>query len=321
MKALVLQEKDAPLQYTEFADPKAGEGEVVVKLKTAALNHRDLFITQNLYPGVVFPCVLGADGAGTYQDREVIINPNVNWGNNTAVQSKAYHILGAKQQGTFAQYISVPTHKLAEKPSHLSWEQAAAIPLAGMTAYRALFTKGQVKTGENVLVTGIGGGVALFILQFAKAIGAKVFVTSSDPQKIKKAIAMGASGAANYQDADWDKQLLQQVEGFDLIVDSAGGAGFAAFPKLCKPGGRIVVYGGTHGKIPDLSPQQIFWKQLSIYGSTMATDQEFVAMINFIKEYQIIPIVDDVYDIEAAPAAFDKMNSGYQFGKIVFTIY
>lgn len=320
MKALVLPEKGTVLQYTDVPDPKAGEGEVVVKLKNAALNHRDVFITQNLYPGVKFPCILGSDGVGTYQDREVIINPNNNWGSNATFQSKAYHILGAQAWGTFAQYIAVGASKLADKPPHLTWEQAAALPLAGMTAYRALFTKGQVKSGDTVLVTGIGGGVALFLLQFAKAIGAKVFVTSGSSEKLEKALALGADGGVNYRDADWDKQLLQQSEGFDVILDSAGGDGFAAFPKLCHPGGRIVIYGGTLGKIPNLSPQLIFWKQITIQGSTMATDEEFVEMLAFVNEHQIVPVVDSVYDLKDAPAAFDRMNKGLQFGKIVFRI-
>ncbi|MFN7117678.1 MAG: zinc-binding dehydrogenase [Saprospiraceae bacterium] len=320
MKALLLPEKGAALQYTDVPDPKAGEGEVVIKLKTAALNHRDVFITQDLYPGVIFPCILGSDGAGTYQDREVIINPNNDWGDQAAFQSKAYHILGAKKPGTFAQYIAVTTSKLVDKPAHLTWEQAAALPLAGMTAYRALFTKAQVKPGDTVLITGIGGGVALFILQFALAIGARVFVTSSADEKLEKAMALGASGGANYKNADWDKQLLQQTEGFDIILDSAGGAGFTAFPKLCNPGGRIVVYGGTLGKIPNLSPQMIFWKQLSIHGSTMATDEEFVNMMQLVNEYQIVPVIDSVYDIANAPAAFARMDKGEQFGKIVFKI-
>ncbi len=320
MKALVLTKKGASLQYSHVVDPKVGEGEVVIKLRTAALNHRDVFITQGLYPGVIFPCVLGSDGAGTYQDREVIINPNVNWGDHDHFQSKKYHILGAQQQGTFAQYIAVPMAKLAKKPVHLTWEQAAALPLAGMTAYRALFTKGQIKAGEKLLITGIGGGVALFVMQFALAAGAEVFVTSGSFEKLEKATVLGASGGVNYMEADWDKHLLQQTEGFDLIIDSAGGAGFTALPKLCKSGGRIVLYGGTQGKIPDLSPQPIFWKQLSIHGSTMATDEEFHKMVAFVNEYQIIPIVDSIYDIKDASVAFEKMNKGHQFGKIVFTI-
>ncbi len=320
MKALLLPEKGAVLAYTDVLDPKAGEGEVVVKLKTAALNHRDIFITQDLYPGVKFPCVLGSDGAGTYQDRAVIINPNNDWGENVVFQSKAYHILGAQKWGTFAQYLAVTTKKLADKPAHLSWEQAAALPLAGMTAYRALFTKGQVKSVDTVLVTGIGGGVALFLLQFAKAVGAHVFVTSGSDEKLEKAVALGADGGVNYQDADWDKQLLQQTEGFDVILDSAGGEGFAAFPKLCKPGGRIVTYGGTLGKIPNLSPQMIFWKQLSIIGSTMATDDEFLQMVAFVQEHQIVPVVDSVHDLKDAHVAFERMRQGQQFGKIVFRI-
>ncbi len=320
MKALVLKGKGQSLQYSDISDPQPNEGEVIVQVKTAALNRRDYFITQGLYPGIIFPCVLGSDGAGTCEGREVMINPNNNWGDNSHFQSKQYHILGLPKPGTLAEFVAVGADRLVDKPAHLTWEQAAALPLAGMTAYRALFTKGRVQAGDQVLVTGIGGGVALFLLQFAIAVGATVFVTSGSSEKIARAMEMGAVGGVNYRDDNWHQQLITQAGGFDVILDSAGGASFVPLPKLCNPGGRIVIYGGTLGKIPEVSPQIIFWKQLSILGSTMATDAEFVAMVNFVGQHQIVPVVDSVFDLKNGNAAFEKLAQSDQFGKIVIKI-
>ncbi|MDX1940625.1 MAG: zinc-binding dehydrogenase [Saprospiraceae bacterium] len=320
MKALVLESKNQAIQYKDVPDPQPSEGQVIVQLKSAALNRRDYFITQGLYPNIIFPCILGSDGAGLYNNREIIINPNNNWGDNTHFQSKEYHILGLPKQGTLAKYIAIGEDRLVDKPVHLTWEQAAALPLAGMTAYRALFTKGQVKAGDRVLITGIGGGVALFAMQFAIAAGAKVFVTSGTVEKITKAMEMGAAGGVNYNDKNWNQQLVEQAGSFDIILDSAGGESFVPLPKLCNPGGRIVIYGGTLGKIPEISPQIIFWRQLSILGTTMATDAEFKDMIHFVNEYKILPVVDSVFDLKHGNAAFEKLAQSDQFGKIVINI-
>lgn len=317
MKALVLEGRNQAVKYKEVPNPEPGHGEVAVQIKAAALNRRDVFITQGLYPGITFPIILGSDGAGLYNNREVIINPNNDWGANDAFQSKKYHILGLPKNGTFAEQLIVNEDRLVNKPKHLSWEQAAALPLAGMTAYRALFTKGKLESGHDVLVTGIGGGVAQFVLQFATAAGANVYVTSGSDDKIERARALGAKGGANYKKEDWDKQLGEQAGAFDIIVDSAGGSGFTPLLKLCKPGARIVVYGGTLGKIPEISPQIIFWKQISILGTTMSTDEEFKDMVEFVNKHQIVPIVDSVYDIKDGAEAFERMANSDQFGKII----
>jgi len=321
MKALVLEGKNQALQYKDVENVQPAEREVIVQLKAAALNRRDYFITQGLYPNIKFPCILGSDGAGLYNNREVIINPNNNWGNNSNFQSKEYHILGLPKQGTLAEFVAVNPDRLIDKPSHLTWEQAAALPLAGMTAYRALFTKGQMRPDDKVLITGIGGGVALFAMQFAIASGAKVFVTSGSSEKIAKALEMGAAGGVNYRDDNWSQELAARAGGFDVILDSAGGESFIPLPKLCNPGGRIVIYGGTLGKIPEISPQIVFWRQLSILGSTMATDSEFKDMIHFVNKNKIIPVVDSIYDIKNGNAAFEKLAQSDQFGKIVINIH
>lgn len=320
MHALIYKEEGLPLVYEELTDPQAQNDEVVVDLRTAAMNHRDVYIIQGLYPGIKTPIILGSDGAGMYDEREVIINPAMNWGNDPRFQAPDFHILGLPKNGTFAQKVAVPANKVYDKPNHLSWEQAAALPLAGMTAYRALFTQGQCAAGQKVLISGVGGGVALFAFQFALAAGAEVYVTSGSPEKLERAKAMGATGGANYKEDNWHKTLGKMAGGFDVIIDSAGGDGFSNLLKIVKPGGRIVMYGGTRGKINGLSPQILFWKQASIIGSTMATDAEFKDMVEFVDEKKIEPVVDSVFDLSEGQKGFDRMAAGKQFGKIIFKI-
>lgn len=317
MTALVLKSKEEPFYLGEWPEPSPEEGEVIVDLKAAALNHRDVFITQGLYPGIRFPSILGSDGAGILDGREVLINPAMDWGADPKVQSRKFHILGLPKNGTFAEKVAVPKEKVLDKPAHLSWEAAAALPLAGLTAYRALFTRGGLREGERVLITGIGGGVALTALQFALAAGASAWVTSSEDSKITRAVEMGAEGGANYKQEGWPDKLKEKGGGFDLILDSAGGKGFPPLLKLCRPAARIVVYGGTTGSVPKLSPQILFWKQISILGSTMGTDAEFADMIAFVDRHKIDPVVDAVFPLSRGQEAFDRMDKGQQFGKIV----
>jgi zinc-binding alcohol dehydrogenase/oxidoreductase len=320
MKAIVLENKGAELQVLEMDHPQPAADEAVVQIKTAALNHRDVWITKGMYPGIVYPGILGSDGAGVYDGKEVLICPNINWGDNIAYQRKDYTILGMPKHGTMAEYVAVQKDKIFDKPAHLDWAAAAALPLAGLTAYRAVFTKGQLQAGERVLISGVGGGVALFALQFALAAGAEVYVTSGSSEKIEKAVEMGAAGGDNYKKEDWHKRLAKEAGGFDLIIDSAGGPGFALFPKMCNYGARIVTYGGTRGKVPGLATQAIFWKQIAILGTSMGSDMEFGDMVDFVGQHQIVPVVDSVYVMAEAQAAFERMDKGLQFGKIVLTI-
>lgn len=319
MKALVLTEANSLPKYQETADPIAVEAEVVVDIKAAALNHRDVFVTQGKYSNIRLPIILGSDGAGMYEGQEVLINPALSWGEDPRFQAKNFEILGLPRNGTLAEKIAIPASRLYPKPTHLSWVEAAALPLAGLTAYRALFTKGRCKAGDRVLITGIGGGVALFALQFAKAAGAEVWVTSSSNEKIERAAALGAAGGANYSTADWGKQL-ETAGGFDIVIDSAGGEGFGTLLKLCKSGARVVSYGGTIGLVPNFSPQILFWKQLEILGTTMGTDEEFGQMLNFVAQHQIHSIVDQVFSLEHGAEAFQRMAEGGQFGKLVIEI-
>ncbi|MDZ4668244.1 MAG: zinc-binding dehydrogenase [bacterium] len=331
MKAAVLHGINEAYIFQEFDKPEPAENEVLIKVQYAALNHRDVWIQKGQYAGLVFPIICGSDGCGTVEavgwaskkewvGKEVVVNPSLNWGNNPRFQAKDYVILGLPNQGTFAAYVVVPERLVYEKPAHLSSKEAAAFPLAGLTAFRASMSRAKVKAGETVLVTGIGGGVALFAMQFALAAGCKVYVTSGSEDKIEKAKAIGATGGANYKNADWHKALAKESGGFDAIIDGAGGADFAKLIDLCKSGARIASYGATAGPWNTGVPAKIFWKQIDILGSTMGSDQEFEDMVAFINEHKIIPVVAQLFGLNQCEEAARFMDEGKQFGKIVLEI-
>ncbi|MCB0704167.1 MAG: zinc-binding dehydrogenase [Saprospiraceae bacterium] len=317
MKALVLKSPESELSYEDFELPKPGNGEVRIQVKAAALNHRDVWITKGQYSKIQYPTILGSDVAGLLDDREVILNPGIGWGTETSFPHKDFHILGMPSYGGFAEEVIIHSDQVFDKPQHLSFEQAAALPLAGVTAYRAMFTKGKIQAEDKVLITGIGGGVALMAFQFALAMGATVFVTSGSPEKLAQATEMGAAGAVNYRDPDWSKQLKEMAGGFNLIIDSAGGSGFSQLLYLTRPGAKVVTYGGSKGVVPDISPQLIFWRQLSILGTSMGSPREFANMLSFVRERKIVPIVDSTFDLADGQRAFARMEEGLQFGKLV----
>ncbi len=328
MKGIVLQrDQAAKIQLLDLPKPVCGPGEVLIKIKAAALNHRDEWCRKGLYPNLKDGVILGSDGAGSVEEvgagvnsslvgQEVLINPAKNWGTNQKAQSREFEILGMPSNGTLAEYIAVPADRIHEKPKHLSWEEAAALPLAGLTAYRALVVKGQVQAGDQVLVTGIGGGVAQFAAQFALALGAKVFVSSSDPEKIAQAIAQGASMGFNYTEANWSAAALQQTGGMDLVIDGASGDTLPHLMEVCKPGSRIVFYGATRGNPGQLEARKLFWNQLQLIGTTMGTDTDFLHMLQLVEKFKIKPVVDQCYPFSKAEEAFDRMKQGKQFGKI-----
>ncbi|MCQ6279946.1 zinc-binding dehydrogenase [Bacillus sp. EB600] len=333
MKAIVLRGLGGPqmLQYEDLAIPVLKKGEVLICLKHASLNRRDVWITHGLYPGIKLPSILGADGAGEVaavaDDIEgikigssVMINPALNWGDNQNFDGPDFSILGMPSDGTYAQYVKVPSENVYVKPDYLSWEEAAALPLAGLTAYRALITRGNLQKGETVLIPGIGGGVALFALQMAVAKGANVFVTSSSEEKIEKAIKLGAVGGVNYRLENWVKDLKNMMGGADLIIDGVGGKNFIQLINLAKPAGRIVNYGATNGPIPELALPRIFFKHLDIKGTTMGSPQDFEKMLQLFKDHQIHPILDRSYPLEDVTSAQLYMEKGQNFGKITLEI-
>lgn len=326
-KALTLSQ-EVGLHFTQQTLPALKEGQALVRLKAAALNHRDEFIREGLYPNIQYPAILGSDGCGLVEDvgdtssrtwigEEVIINPSLNWGDQEAAQSRSYQILGMPKSGVFAEYAVVQVDNLYQKPQHLSAAQAAALPLAGLTGYRSLIEKGQVKPAQKVLITGIGGGVAQMVLLMASAVNADVYVTSGQNAKLERAKELGALNGVNYHQADWASKLKKQSGGFDLIVDSAGGDQWNALIDLLKPGSQLVFYGATLGSPSNLNLHKIFWKQLTLKGSTMGSDQDFHNMLAFVKKHRVIPTVDSIRPFDNIIEAFDQMNAGEQFGKLV----
>lgn len=319
------------LEVTDAPEPSATKGDVVVTLRAAALNHRDLWIKLGQYAGIKYPVIPGSDGAGTIESvgdgvtgfdvgDDVMINPSFDWGDSQLNQGKDFTILGLPRAGTLAEKIAVPAGQLARKPAHLSWTEAAALPLAGLTAYRALFSRAQLRSTDRVLISGIGGGVALFALQYAVAVGAEVWVTSSSDEKIARAVELGARGGFNYRSEKWESAAAEKTGNVDVVIDSAGGEGFGALIDLCKPGARVVFFGATRGDPTVLPMRKVFWKQLSLLGTTMGSPTDWAAMVAFVAKHEIKPVVSDTFALTAAPDAFDLMEQGGQFGKIVITM-
>ncbi len=331
MRAILCERQGPPeaMKLVELPDPVAGPGEVVVRLHACGLNHRDVWIRQGLYARIQLPCVLGSDGAGVVESvgagvdpklpgKRAVLIPCEKWGPNPAVQGKDFLILGMPRQGTMAEKIAVPASMIVELPAHLSFEDAAALPVAGLTAWRALVTRGGLAKGEHVLVTGIGGGVATLALLFAKALGAEVSVTSGSEEKLAKAKALGAIAAVSYQAKGWEKELVAQAgRPPSLIIDGAGGDGLNALIGAAAPAARIVLYGATRMSPSKLDMAKIFFKQLDIRGTTMGTDDEFRAMLALVAEHRIKPVVDRVFPLAQAVEANKLLEESGQMGKIL----
>jgi zinc-binding alcohol dehydrogenase/oxidoreductase len=333
MKALVFKGKNMPFVVQDMPKPKPTADQVLIKLTHAALNHRDIWVlteTEQTFPEGI---ILGSDGGGVIESlgnnvnandyaigSEVIINPSLAWGTNPIVPSDKFQILGFPSHGTFAEYIAIDKQYVFPKPKHLLMKDAVAMPLSGLTAYRALFTKARLRSNESVLITGIGGGAALWVLTFAVAYQAEVYVTSSSQQKIEQAKQLGAKGGYLYTDPNWSAQAAKDVRGFDVIIDCAGGDQFNNYIELAVPGGRIVNFGRTAGNITNVATRLLYWKQLSIFGTTMGTRDEFLSMLTFVESRALRPVVDDVFPLEHHAAAFDRMMSSKQFGKIILQI-
>jgi zinc-binding alcohol dehydrogenase/oxidoreductase len=331
MLALQLDASHQPAVARDLAMPQPAACEVLIKLHAAALNHRDVWIQKGQYAGIRLPCTLGADGAGEIAalgegvegwavGAPVIVYPGLEWGDAAHTQGRNFRVLGMPDPGTFAEYTTAAARYVRPRPAHLSWEQAAALPLAGLTAYRAAFGRAQVQPGERVLVTGVGGGVAQVAAQFCAAAGAEVWVTSGEEEKVARALALplGLRGGISYKQANWGRTLLQNTGGFDVIIDSAVGEAFGTLLDVAAPGGRIVFYGATLGN-PQLPAAKVFWKQLSILGTSMGSEQDFDAMLAFVNQHQLVPVVDKTFPLAEGEAALRYLEAGQQLGKVVLT--
>jgi len=334
MKAIVLRETGGPekLKIEEVPTPEPQAGEVRVKLKTAALNRRDYWITVGRYPGINLPCIFGSDGAGvvdavgpgadaTLQGKEVLVYPARAWGNESHRFGPEFRVLGMPDQGTFADYICTPATDVVAKPAHLSWEQAAAVPLAGLTSWRAAVTQVELKKGQKLLVTAAGSGVSTFAVLWGVHLGAEVWVTSGSEEKIAKAKSIGAQGGVSYRDPECGAKLRKLSGGFDAIIDSAGGDGLNALLDTLNPAGRYVFFGATLG-MPSkgLELPKLFFRHIRIQGTTMGTPAEFRAMVDFVAQKKIVPVVDRVLPMAKAIEAHKLMETFAQTGKIVLKI-
>ncbi|HAY34193.1 MAG TPA: zinc-binding dehydrogenase [Ignavibacteria bacterium] len=335
MKAIVLNQTGKQSRYTdlfrveEVPVPEISQDEVLIKIFNASLNHRDLWIAEGAYSKIRFPVIPGSDGAGIIYDKgknsnnfsngdKVLIYPCRNWGSSENFQNRNFEILGMPEDGTFAEYVKVHSSAVFKIPAHLSFAQASAFPLAGLTAFRSLFVKAEIKKTDNVLITGIGGGVASFALMFAAETGAKVFVTSGNEDKIINAVSLGAEGGVNYKSADWQNKLKDITENkIDIVIDGSGGKFFAGYIDICSYGARIVSYGATLGSADKLDLHKVYWKQLKISGSTMGTLTDFSNMLKFSDSNQIKPVIDKVFPFQDYQKAFERMKNSEQFGKIV----
>ena len=311
-------------------DPTPGAGEILVKLSRAAFNRRDVFISQGLYPGIQLPCIPGSDGVGTVAAHgegaqgpavgtRVVIDPTLGWGNDERIWRRDSNLIGMPHQGTMAEYIAVPAGNVHPAPASLSDDEAAAMPLGGVTAYRALISRGGCTKDDVVLLPGIGGGVQTFALLFAKKIGAKVIVTSSSDEKLERAKRLGADVLINYKTTEkWEKEVSAVDGGPSLVVDAVGGDTFAKALNAVRYGARVVTYGGTTGDAK-IRPFSVFWKQLDIMGSSMGSPKDFAAMLAM-WDGSIKPVVDSTFPLDDIVSAAKKVDSGDQFGKVVVAI-
>ncbi len=332
MKAVRLNELGGPerLHVEDVPEPVPAAGQILIRIKRAAFNRRDIFITQGLYPGIALPRTLGSDGAGEVAalgagvtgfelGAPVVIDPELGWLDEAPPAQG--NILGMPWDGTFAEYVVVPAAKVHPKPAPLSDDEAAAIPLAGLTAYRATFTRGRITKDDVVLIPGVGSGVQTFVLIYAVHVGARTIVTSGSDAKLERAKALGAGVAINYKtDPEWHKTARKAAGGSGptLTVDSSGGETLSRIIDISGIGGRVVIYGGTQGDAK-IRPFSIFWKHLDILGTSMGSPSDFRGMLALF-EGGLKPVVDRVYPIEEAAAAAQRVLAGEQFGKVVLAI-
>ena len=313
MKAIRIHEDGGPdvLRYEDAPDPEPGPGEVLVELRAASLNHLDLWIRKGR-PSVPKPRILGADGAGLVDGRRVVINPGIEHGNKITV-------VGEHMDGTHAELIAVPEGNVYAIPDEMSFEEAAAFPLVFETAYRMLVTRAGLREGEWVLVWGVGGGLASAANLIARALGARTIVTSSSDDKLAR---VEADAKVNHASADVVEAVKEATggHGADVVVESVGDATWQRSLQAAAQGGRITVCGATSGPNPPAALHRIWWKQLSVLGSTMGTKDDFEGVYDLVTSGRVKPIVDEVFPLSEARAAHERMEAGEQLGKIVLTI-
>jgi NADPH:quinone reductase-like Zn-dependent oxidoreductase len=324
MQAVVMKGFGGPevLRLESVEDPAPQEGWVTVALRASALNWHDILVRQGQYSSAL-PHVIGADGAGVRADtgEEVVVVPSLWWGDSESAPAPGWEILGDHQRGTYAELVRVPAECVAPKPKGLSWEQAAALPLVGLTTYRALFTRGRLREGETLLVLGAGGGVATMAVCLAVAVGARVVVTSSSREKIRQAQEYGASGGVLYTGDDWPaeaRELSPRGCGFDVVLDSVGS--WADSISALRPGGRLVVLGASRADSAYVAVRPFFFGQFDLLGTTMGSPRDFRALLSFMRTHDVRPLpISRTYALDRAADAHAYLEKGSGFGKVVLT--
>jgi len=316
----VLVREGAQLSYEHVADPVPQPGEVVVELRAAALNRRDLLVRSGVYP-FPLPLVPGSDGAGVRRDtgEEVVILPGIGWGDREDAPAEGFEVIGGPRDGTYAELIALPEENLYPKPAGFSWEEAAAFPLAALTAYRALFARGGLQTGETVLVLGAASGVSTFAVQLAVQAGARVLVTSSSDEKIERATELGADGGVNYATTDDWPAAAKELGPIDLGLDSVGSTWQQSLDSV-RRGGRVVVFGGTGGTEVTLQVRPFYFAQQSLYGTQLGSPRDFERLLRMVDAADWRPVIDSVRPLAEAEAALARMQAGEHFGKLVLSI-
>jgi zinc-binding alcohol dehydrogenase/oxidoreductase len=313
LKAIRIHEDGGPevLRYEDAADPEPGPGEVLVELRAASLNHLDLWVRKGL-PSVPKPRILGADGAGLVNGRRVLINPGIEHGEKITV-------VGEHMDGTHAELIAVPESNVYPIPDGMSFEEAAAFPLVYETAYRMLVTRAGLRGGEWVLVWGVGGGVATAANAIARALGARTIVTSSSDEKLA---AIDADAKVNHESGDVVEAVKEATggAGADIVVEHVGEVTWQRSLRAVRTGGRVAVCGATSGPNPPAALHRIWWKQLTIVGSTMGTKEDFEAVYELVASGRVKPLVDKVFPLAEAAAAHERMEAGEHLGKIILSI-
>jgi zinc-binding alcohol dehydrogenase/oxidoreductase len=317
VKAIRIHEDGGPevLHYEDVPDPTPASGEVLIELRAASLNHLDVWVRKGL-PSVPKPHILGADGAGVIAgtDERVVINPGI-------LTEGKMHIVGETRDGTHAELIAIPRAFVHPIPGDLTFEEAAAFPLVFLTAYRMLVPRAHLQAGEWVLIWGIGGGVATAALAIAKAVGARVVVTSSSDAKLKRARELGADATINHETEDVVARVKELTGGgAHVVVDDVGEATWKRTLDAARPEGRIVVCGATTGPNPPAALHRIWWKQLSILGSSMGTPEDFEHVYELVAAGKALPTVDRVFPLAEARAAHERLEAREQLGKIVLSI-
>ncbi|MDR7254279.1 NADPH:quinone reductase-like Zn-dependent oxidoreductase [Nocardioides sp. BE266] len=324
MRAAVQRSYGGPevLQVEDVPDPTARPGWTLVRLRAAALNWHDVLVRRGQY-GSPLPHVPGADGAGVVDGTgdEVVVLPSLWWGGDESAPGESWEILGDHRPGTYAELVAVPDECVFPKPVGLSWAEAAALPLVGVTTYRALFSRGGLQSGESLLVLGAGGGVATMAVSLAAALGARVVVTSSSEEKIEQAQGLGALGGVRYDAEGWP-EAARQVNGgrgFDVVLDSVGT--WSESLRALRPGGRLVVLGASRGEQADLAVRPYYFGQYSILGTTMGSPADFADLLAFIRDHDVPPpVIDRVLPLDDVVSAHQRLESGQAFGKLVLEV-